>query len=111
MTETGTPETDADGETDRRSGVAGRSQSRSAPDGGSGLRSLDRGELVRYVQYGALAVLVLVVLVATANLYTSVSAAIDVWVSDRYRPLYHAAFNAVVLLVAASGVVAVLRRR
>lgn len=73
-------------------------------------RLLDDDDLRRYARYGVLAMLPLVALVAAMNLYTSVSATIDLWVSDRYRPLYRAAFDLAVLLTAAVGLSVALRR-
>ncbi len=57
----------------------------------------------------ALVALSLVALVALWGFYTSVDAAIGVWVADRYRSVVRAAFNLVVLLAAGTGVSLVVR--
>ncbi|MFC5970415.1 hypothetical protein ACFPYI_03645 [Halomarina salina] len=72
--------------------------------------ALDADQLRTYLLYGALGLCVLLALVATVNFYGSASHAIDVWVSERYQPLYQAAFNLGVLLLAAVGISLVVRR-
>jgi hypothetical protein len=64
----------------------------------------DRGDLVRYAHYALLGGLTLLALVATLRLYLAASTAIDIWVAREYRPLFQAAFNLVVLLLAAVGI-------
>jgi hypothetical protein len=61
----------------------------------------DTIDLVRYARYALLAGLTLVALVATFRFYFAVSNTIDTWVAREYRSLFQAAFNLVVLLVAA----------
>jgi len=63
-----------------------------------------------YAQFGALAVLLLVALVATLQFYFAASAAVSTFVTERYQPLFRAAFNLVVLVAAAAGVTALVRR-
>lgn len=53
---------------------------------------------------GALGLFVLLAVVAVVQLYTSVGAAIDTFVAREYRPLFRAAFNLVVLLIAGIGI-------
>lgn len=65
---------------------------------------------VEHLEWGALTVLALVALVATFRLYFSVSAAVDTFVTRRYRPLFMAGFNLVVLLSCGIGISAVARR-
>lgn len=65
---------------------------------------------VEYLQFAAIGVLVLVALVATFRLYFSVSAAVDTFVTRRYRPLFMAGFNLVVLLGCGIGLSALVRR-
>ncbi|MBX0294229.1 hypothetical protein [Haloarcula nitratireducens] len=65
---------------------------------------------VEYLEWGALTVLALVALVATFRLYFSVSAAVDTFVTRRYRPLFMAGFNLVVLLACGIGLSTVVRR-
>jgi len=67
-------------------------------------------EFARYVNYLALAALVVLALVAGIQLYGAVSRTIDQWVVGEYRSLFHAAFNLAVLLVAGAGVSLQLRR-
>ena len=78
--------------------------------GGSG-RSLESVTLRSFLKLGAIVAFVLLAVVAGVGLYTSLGAVIDVWVSDRLQPVVRAAFNFVVLCVAAIGVAALLRRR
>ncbi len=66
--------------------------------------------VVRYLLWGALALFAILAVVAGVGLYSSLSAAIDVWVAERYRPLARAAFNFASLCVAVAGIVATLRR-
>ena len=67
-------------------------------------------EFARYVNYLALAALVVLALVAGIRFYGAVSRTIDQWVIREYRSLIHAAFNLAVLLVAGAGVSLQLRR-
>lgn len=69
-------------------------------------RSADDGteDLVRYARYALLAGLTLLALLATVRFYFAVSTTIDRWVAREYRSLFQAAFNLVVLLVAAIGI-------
>jgi uncharacterized membrane protein len=53
---------------------------------------------------GALGLFVLLAVVAVVQLYASVGAAIDTFISRQYRPLFRVAFNLVVLLVAGIGI-------
>jgi hypothetical protein len=64
----------------------------------------DTTDLVRYARYALLAGLTLLALVATFRFYFAVSNTIDSWVAREYRSLFQAAFNLVVLLVAAVGI-------
>ncbi|WP_276258212.1 hypothetical protein [Haloglomus litoreum] len=61
-------------------------------------------DLVRYARYALLGGLTLLALVATLRFYFAASNAIDIWVARQYRPLFQAAFNLVVLLLAAIGI-------
>lgn len=63
-----------------------------------------------YLHWAALAGLVLLAAAATLQLYGSASRAIRIWVASDYQPLFVAAFNLVVLLIAAIGISVVLRR-
>jgi hypothetical protein len=58
-----------------------------------------------FLNYGLLAGLLILALVAVVGLYTAVSSAISIWVTREWRPLFRAAFNLVVLLLAGSGIV------
>lgn len=79
--------------------------------GGSGDDSvrLDVNEITRYLQWGLLALFVLFALVAAVSLYENVGRIIRVWVAEDYRPIFNAAFNLLVLLIAAAGIGMVLR--
>lgn len=63
-----------------------------------------------YAQWAMFAILTLVALIATLQFYFSASSAIDTFVTDRYRPLFNAAFNLVVLLVCGLGLSVLVRR-
>ena len=52
----------------------------------------------------ALGLFALLALVAVVQLYASVNATINTFIADRYRPLFRAAFNLVVLLVSGIGI-------
>ena len=62
------------------------------------------------LQWGALVVLVIVALWATAQFYLSATRAIDVWVGAGYQPLVMAAFNLALLLGAVAGISLLARR-
>jgi hypothetical protein len=64
----------------------------------------DSRDLVTYARYALLAGLTLLALVATFRFYFAVSSAIDLWVAREFRPLFQAAFNLVMLLLAAVGI-------
>ena len=68
-------------------------------------------EVWRYLRLGAIGLLALLALVATFQLYTNTSAAIARWVSPTYVPVFQAAFNLVVLLLALAGLAVLARRR
>jgi hypothetical protein len=71
---------------------------------------IDVDAVVRYLMWGALVGLGILAAVATAGLYGSLSAIIDVWVANRYQPFARSALNFAVLCVAAAGIVAIARR-
>ncbi|WP_137285083.1 hypothetical protein [Halorussus salinisoli] len=52
----------------------------------------------------ALGLFTLLAVVAVIQLYASVNATINTFISHQYRPLFRAAFNLVVLLVAGIGI-------
>lgn len=91
MTETATTD-DATAQPDRQSDA----DRPTAGDNGRSIRT--------YLGYALLAGLSLLALVAALQFYVNASAAIDQWVADEYRSLFQAAFNLVVLLVAAAGI-------
>ncbi|WP_276272008.1 hypothetical protein [Haloarcula litorea] len=80
-----------------------------AEDDATGGADDDRS-VAEYVQWVALGVLVLVAVVATFQLYFAASAAIETFVTRRYRPLFVAGFNLAVLLACGIGVSALVRR-
>ncbi|GCF12270.1 hypothetical protein Harman_02050 [Haloarcula mannanilytica] len=63
-----------------------------------------------YAQWAMFGILTLVALIATLQFYFSASSTIDTFVTDRYRPLFKAAFNLVVLLVCGIGLSVLVRR-
>ena len=63
-----------------------------------------------YAQWAVFAILTLVALIATLQFYFSASSAIDTFVTDRYRPLFNAAFNLAVILVCGLGLSVLVRR-
>lgn len=65
----------------------------------------------RYLRLGAIGLLALLALIATVQLYTNTSAAIARWVAPTYVPVFQAAFNLVVLLLALAGLAVLARRR
>lgn len=71
---------------------------------------VDVATAVAYLQWGAIAALALLALVAVAGLYASLSELIDVWVAPRYRPPARAALNFAVLCASVAGLVGLLRR-
>ncbi|MFB6302627.1 MAG: hypothetical protein ABEH78_07185 [Haloferacaceae archaeon] len=70
----------------------------------------DAPRLRRMLNYGLLAGLLLLALVSAAGVYTAVSAAISTWVTPEWRPLFRAAFNLAVLLLAGAGIAWQARR-
>ncbi|MBV0903127.1 hypothetical protein [Haloarcula salina] len=84
---------------------AERAAAEDATDESEGGRSI-----AVFAQWAAFAILVLVALIATLQFYFSASAAIDTFVTSRYRPLFNAAFNLVVLLGCGIGLSVLVRR-
>lgn len=58
----------------------------------------------QYLAWAALAVLSMLAVVALIQFYSSVGAAIDLWVASEYRPIMRAVFNLAVLLLAGGGI-------
>jgi hypothetical protein len=75
---------------------------------GGGESTADR--LRRYLNYAVLAGLMLIALVAVFRLYGAVTRTINTFVTPEYRAPFLAAFNLVVLLVAALGISLQLKR-
>ena len=67
-------------------------------------------DIVEYTQWAAFGILVFVAFVATVRLYFAASASVETFVSHRYRPLFMAGFNLVVLLLSGVGLSVLLRR-
>ncbi|MES3517562.1 MAG: hypothetical protein PPP58_07870 [Natronomonas sp.] len=80
-------------------------------DGDTSSRRFDTDSALTYLQIGAVAGLAILAFIAAIGVYTSLSAAIELWIDDRYRHLVDAGFNLAVLCAALAGVVAVLRHR
>jgi hypothetical protein len=70
----------------------------------------DASNVGTYLSYALLAGLSLLALVAALQFYVNASSALNQWISDEYRSLFQAAFNLVVLLVAAAGITWQVRR-
>ena len=70
----------------------------------------DSRDFARYVNYVALAALVVLALVAGTQFYVAVSGTITEWVAEEYRSIVRAAFNLAVLLIAAAGISWQVRR-
>jgi hypothetical protein len=64
----------------------------------------ESADVMTYIQWGALVVLVALAVVALLRFYTSASAAIAAWVVPAYEPAFQASFNLVVLLACGVGV-------
>lgn len=71
---------------------------------------VDVDAVLTYLMWGALVGLGILAAVATAGLYGSLSAIIDVWVARRYQPFARSALNFAVLCVAAAGIVTIAQR-
>lgn len=69
-------------------------------------KTADEGDVPvrQYLAWGALAVLSVLAVVALIQFYSSVGAAIDLWVASEYRPIIRAVFNLAVLLLAGGGI-------
>jgi hypothetical protein len=67
-------------------------------------------QMLTYAQWAAFALLLLVALIATVRLYFAASAAIDTFVTRRFRPLFMAGFNLAVVLACGLGLSALVRR-
>ncbi|MFT4885015.1 MAG: hypothetical protein ACI8U4_002534 [Natronomonas sp.] len=80
------------------------------PNGQGRGPDIDVDTAVGYLMWGALVGLGILAVVATAGLYGSLSAIIDVWVARRYQPFARSALNFAVLCVAAAGIVVIARR-
>ncbi|MCU4740978.1 hypothetical protein OB955_13240 [Halobacteria archaeon AArc-m2/3/4] len=64
----------------------------------------DGGPVRQYLAWAALAVLSMLAVVALVQFYSSVGAAIDLWIASEYQPIMRAAFNLAVLLLAGGGI-------
>ncbi|WP_373190126.1 hypothetical protein [Halolamina sp.] len=70
----------------------------------------ENSDLRRKANYALLAGLSLLALIAALQFYLNASSVINQWVTHEYRSLFQAAFNLVVLLVAAAGISRQVRR-
>lgn len=77
---------------------------------GAGPLGTDASRVRTLLNYGLLAGLLVLALVAAVGFYTAVSGAISTWVSREWRPLFRAAFNLAVLLLAGAGIAWQARR-
>lgn len=98
-------------------GIEANTETRTATDtethdnGGSSQLIANQRTLREYAQWAAFAILVLVALIGTVRLYFSLSAAIETFVTRRYRPLFMAGFNLGVVLACVLGLSVLARRR
>jgi hypothetical protein len=110
MSETERDTTDGDEPTDRDDRDAATESARDGPrtrQSGPGSGSDDEStaaQLVRYLNYAVLGGLIFVAVVAVVQFYWAVTRTINTFVTDEYRAPVLAAFNLVVLLVAALGI-------
>jgi len=95
---------------DAGSATDGRTNAEVAADGDAA-GALADANVWRYLRLGAIGLLSLLALVATLQLYWNASAAIGEWVAPAYVPVFQAAFNLVVLLLALAGLAVLARRR
>lgn len=65
---------------------------------------VDAARLRQLLEYGLLAVFVLVALFAALGFYSQVGRAIEIWVADAYEPIAKATVNLALLLIAVAGV-------
>lgn len=65
---------------------------------------VDAARLRQLLEYGLLAVFVLVALFAGLGVYSQVGRAIEIWVADAYEPIAKVTVNLVLLLIAVAGV-------
>lgn len=70
----------------------------------------DSTDLMELLYKAALAGLVLLAAIAALQFYLSGSRAISIWVTREYEPLFQAAFNLVLLLLAGIGITWVVGR-
>ncbi len=70
----------------------------------------DGMDLFEQLQWGALLLLVVAAVWATAQFYLSATRAIEVWVGTGYQPVAMAAFNLALLLGAVAGIARLARR-
>lgn len=92
---------------DQQAGGEAPDSDRSSTDAGP---DIDVEAVVAYLEWGTLAALGILAVIAGIGLYTSLSTIIDVWISARYQPFARVAFNFAVLCVAAAGMFTVIRR-
>jgi Ni/Fe-hydrogenase subunit HybB-like protein len=78
-----------------------------AESDGSGV---DMNTVLTYLIWGGVVALGILSVVAGIGLYTSLSAVIDVWITDRFQPFARIGLNFAVLCVALAGIVALARR-
>ena len=84
-------------------------QDRTGTDGGTD-PTAGETSVFEQLQWGALVLLVVAAVVSAAQFYRSATRSIAVWVGPGYQPLVMAAFNLVVLLLAAAGISVLARR-
>jgi hypothetical protein len=107
MSDTAMDEPATDDETDSQ-GDAAASDESTEHLGATDRDSRER--IVTALQYGALAVLLLLALVSLFRFYFAASNAISIWISNDFVPIFQAVFNLVVLVLAVLGLSVLVRR-
>lgn len=103
-----TSDQDTESTTDSTSETSADSET--VPDTDGSGRSFGTDDALRYLEWAGLALLFILATLAMFRFYNSAGRAIDVFVADRYEPLFQAAFNLIVLLVAVTGISVLIRR-
>lgn len=111
---------DGDRRGDERPGSGGGATPESTTDGGGGpatragragpVDGIPEADLTTYAEWAAFLGLCLIALVSVWQFYAAVPAAIGVWFTDAYVPVFQAAFNRLVAVAAAAGISTMLRR-
>lgn len=83
----------------------------SGEEDGDGLGEFDTDRATKLLRWAGVVVLAVTAAVALAGFYNGVNGTIRVFVADPYQPMFRAAFNLALLLVALGGIGILVRRR